>query len=239
MTQQTGEQGRGVGRTNRRAAAWLAWSLVALSVALLVGGVALARTMGTTPPGLPYGSVGDTDTVVLSLAIVLTFSVVGAIVASRHPRNTIGWLFCAIGLAVGFNGLAGGYAEYWLVSDRGSRSLGETAAWFGSWAWTAQLIALTFLLLLFPDGRLPSPRWRPVAWCAGLGLGGFVVGYAFDAGPLEDFPQVVNPYGIDSPVVSVVGVSGGLVVVGSMVASAVSVIVVSLSTRRIERQNIK
>jgi hypothetical protein len=212
---------------------------VVLSVALLGGGVALARTMGSTPPGLPYGSVGDADTVVLSLAIVLTFSVVGAIVASRHPRNTIGWLFCAIGLAVGFNGLAGGYAEYWLVSDRGSRSLGETAAWFGSWVWTAQFVALTFLLLLFPDGRLPSPRWRPVAWCAGLGLGGFVVGYAFDAGPLEDFPQVVNPYGIDSPVVSVVGVAGGLVVVGSMVASAVSVIVRARHAGRVERQQIK
>src|SRR5215212_195297 len=239
MTQQTGEQGRGVGRTNRRAAAWLAWSLVALSVALLVGGVALARTMGTTPPGLPYGSVGDTDTVVLSLAIVLTFSVVGAIVASRHPRNTIGWLFCAIGLAVGFNGLAGGYAEYWLVSGRGSRSLGETEAWFGSWVWTAQIVAMTFLLLLFPDGGLPSPRWRPVAWLAGLGLGGFVVGYALGAGPLEDFPQIVNPYGIDSPVVRVVGVAGGLVVVGSMVASAVSVIVRARHTGRVERQQIK
>ena len=204
-----------------------------------MGGVALARTMGTTPPGLPYGSVGDTDTVVLSLAIVLTFSVVGAIVASRHPRNTIGWLFCAIGLAVGFNGLAGGYAEYWLVSGRGSRSLGETAAWFGSWAWTAQTIAMTFLLLLFPDGRLPSPRWRPVAWLAGLGQGGFVVGYALNAGPLEDFPQVVNPYGVDSPVVRVVGVAGILVVAGSMVASAVSLIVRARRAGRVERQQIK
>jgi len=212
---------------------------VVLSVALLVGGVALARTMGSTPPGLPYGSVGDADTVVLSLAIVLTFSVVGAIVASRHPRNTIGWLFCAIGLAVGFNGLAGGYAEYWLVSARDSRSLGETAAWFGSWAWTAQTIAMTFLLLLFPDGRLPSPRWRPVAWLAGLGQGGFVVGYALNAGPLEDFPQVVNPYGVDSPVVRVVGVAGILVVAGSMVASAVSLIVRARRAGRVERQQIK
>jgi hypothetical protein len=233
------QQGRGVGGTSTRSAAWLAWSLVGLSVALLVGGVALARTMGSTPPGLPYGSVGDADTVVLSLAIVLTFSVVGALVASRHPRNTIGWLFCAIGLAVGFNGLAGGYAEYWLVSGRGSRSLGETAAWFGTWAWTAQLVALTFLLLLFPDGRLPSPRWRPMTWLAGLGIGGFVVGYAFDAGPLEDFPQIVNPYGIDSPVVSVVGVAGGLVVVGSMVASALSVIVRARHAGWVERQQIK
>jgi hypothetical protein len=92
---------------------------------------------------------------------------------------------------------------------------------------------------LFPDGRLPSPRWRPVAWLAGLGLGGFVVGYALGAGPLEDFPQVVNPYGIDSPVVRVVGVAGGLVVVGSMVASAVSVIVRARHAGRVERQQIK
>jgi hypothetical protein len=78
-----------------------------------------------------------------------------------------------------------------------------------------------------------------VAWCAGLGIGGFVVGYAFDAGPLEDFPQIVNPYGIDSPVVSVVGVAGSLVVVGSMVASAVSVIVRARHAGRVERQQIK
>jgi hypothetical protein len=73
----------------------------------------------------------------------------------------------------------------------------------------------------------------------GAGLGGFVVGYAFDAGPLEDFPQVVNPYGIDSPVVGVVGIAGGLVVVGSMVASAVSLIVRARHAGRVERQQIK
>src|SRR5215210_9583959 len=116
-----------------RAASWLAWSLCALSVALLVGGVALARMVRSTALELPYGSVGAASSFVLTLAIVLTFSVVGALVAYRHPRNTTGWIFCAIGPAVGFNGLAGGYAEYWLVSGRGSRSLGETAAWFGSW----------------------------------------------------------------------------------------------------------
>ena len=74
---------------------------------------------------------------------------------------------------------------------------------------------------------------------AGLGIGGFVVGYALNAGPLEDFPQIVNPYGIDSPVVSVVGVAGGFVVVGSMVASAVSVIVRARQAGRVERQQIK
>jgi hypothetical protein len=94
-------------------------------------------------------------------------------------------------------------------------------------------------LLLFPNGRLPSPRWRPVAWLAGLGISGFVVGYALQGGPLGDFPQVVNPYGVDSPIVGVVSAASNLVVGFSMVAAAVSVIVRALRAGRVERQQIK
>jgi hypothetical protein len=224
---------------NSRAAAWVAWSLLALAVALLAGGIALASTTKSPELELPYGSVGDADSVVLELANVLTFSVVGAIVASRHPRNPIGWIFCTVGLVTGLDALALGYAEFWLASGWGSRSFGETAAWFGTWAWLVETVALTFLLLLFPDGRLPSPRWRPVAWCAGLGITGFVVGYALDAGPLADFPQIVNPYGVDSPLVRVVEIAAALVIVVSMVASAVSVIVRARHAGRVERQQIK
>src|SRR5215211_6865561 len=220
-----------------RAASWLAWSLVALSMALIVGGIALARTMGSTNPELPYGGAIDT---VFTLATWLPFSIVGAIVASRHPHNTIGWIFCTIGLVVGLSTLVSGYAEVWLASGFGSRTLGETAAWFSSWVWTALVVVpTTFLLLLFPDGRLPSPRWRPVAWCAGLGISSFVVGYALDPGPLGDFPQVVNPYGVDSPVVVEVTVAATLVVGICMVASAISVIVRARHAGRVERQQIK
>jgi len=222
---------------SRHTAARLAWSLVALSVALLVGGVALARTTGSIDPELPYG--GADVTVVLNMATVLAFSVVGAFVASCYPRNSLGWIFCTMGLVVGLGTLASGYAQFWLASGWGSRSLGETAAWFSSWWWTALVgVPTTFLLLLSPDGRLPSPRWRPVAWCAGLGIIGFVVGYALGAGPLGNFPQIVNPYGIDSPVVGIVTVAAGLVVGGSMVASALSVIVRARHAGRVERQQI-
>src|SRR5215211_4032527 len=220
-----------------RAASRLAWSLVVLSVALHVGGIALARTTGSTDPGLPYGGAVDA---VFTLATWLPFSVVGAFVASRHPRNTIGWIFCGIGLVMGINSLAGGYAEYRLAGGYGPWSLAETAAWFASWAWTLLVVVpTTFLLLLFPDGRLPSPRWRPVAWWAGLGITGFVMGYALDAGPLEDFPQLVNPYGVDSPVVGIVTLAANFVVGGSMVAAAISVIVRARHAGRIERQQIK
>ena len=207
---------------------------------LLVGGVALARTTGSTALELPSGSTGSADSVAFLLAMVLTFSVVGAVVASRHPRNAIGWIFCTMGLAAGLSTLAGGYAEYWLTSGSGSQSLGETAAWFASWWWTLLVfVPTTFLLLLFPDGRLPSPRWRPVAWCAGLGITAFVVGYALDAGPLGDFPMVANPYGVDSPLVEIVGVASALVVGVCMVASAISLIVRARRAGRVERQQIK
>jgi hypothetical protein len=100
-------------------------------------------------------------------------------------------------------------------------------------------IPTSFLLLLFPDGLLPSPRWRPVAWCAALGIAGFVAGYALEAGPLGDFPRIVNPYGVDSPIVMMVGVAGAILAAVSMVASAVSLIVRMRRAGRVERQQIK
>ncbi len=225
---------------SRRAAARLAWSLVALSVALLLGGIALSRTTRATVPGLAYGDEAELGNVFLTLATVIAFSVVGAIIASRHPRNAIGWIFCGMGLVVGLNVLAHGYVESWLASGSGIRSLAETAAWFGSWAWIFLVyVPTSFMLLLFPDGRLPSPRWRPVAWCAGLGITGFVAGYALEAGPLGDFPKLMNPYGVDSPVVGIATFAANVVVGGSMVAAAISVIVRARRAGRVERQQIK
>src|SRR5215207_9581460 len=220
-----------------RAATWLAWSLMVLSVVLLVGGLALDLMTRSTAQERPY--YGPVDAV-FYLATVLTFSVVGAIIASRQPRNAIGWLFCSVGLVMGINSLAGGYAEYRLSGGYGPWSLVETAAWFASWSWTLLVyLPTSFLLLLFPDGRLPSPRWRPVAWCAAIGLIGFVAGYALEAGPLDDFPRITNPYGVDSPILEPVRVAGAILASASMVASAVSLIVRMRRAGRVQRQQIK
>jgi hypothetical protein len=225
---------------SNRAASWLAWSLVALSVALLLGGLVLSRAASSTVPELPFGGETEDGSVVANLITLLPFSVVGAIIASRHPRNTIGWLFCSVGVTIGLNSFAGDYAEFWLASGFGTSSLGETAAWFSSWLWSLLVyIPTSFLLLLFPDGRLPSPRWRPVAWCAALGAAGGVGGYALEAGPLVDFPQIANPYGVDSPIVGIVGLAGSIVAAGCMVASAVSLIVRLRRAGSVERQQIK
>jgi len=217
-----------------RAAPWLAWSLATLSVVLLVGGIALAQMTLSTVAERPYN--GSVTLPVLALA----FSVVGAIIASRQPRNAIGWIFCSIGLVVSLSSLTGNYAEYWLARGSAPGNLAETAAWFSSWSWSLLVyVPTSFLLLLFPDGRLPSPRWRPVAWCAALGLIGFLAGYVLTPGPLEDFPQIVNPYGVDSPILEAVAVAGAILASASMVASAVSLIVRMRRAGRTERQQIK
>jgi hypothetical protein len=225
---------------NRRAAAWLAWSLVTLSVALLVGGLVLSRAASSAVPDLSFSGETEDASVVANLITLLPFSVVGAIIASRHPRNAIGWLFCSVGVTIGLNSFAGDYAEFWLASGSGMSSLGETAAWLSSWLWFLLVfVPMSLLLLLFPDGRLPSPRWRPVTWGVALGSAGGVVGNALKAGSLVDFPQIANPYGVDSPVVGMVGVAGSIVAACSMVASAVSLIVRMRRAGSEQRQQIK
>jgi hypothetical protein len=217
-----------------RAAAWLAWSLVVVSVMLLVGGLSFALMTRT-----PVPERSNYSSVTLAL-LALAFSVVGAIIASRQPRNAIGWLFCSVGVTIGLSSFAGDYAEFWLASGFGMGALGETAAWFSSWSWTLLVFVPTsFLLLLFPDGRLPSPRWRPVAWCAALGLIGFLSGYTLEPGPLEDFPRMMNPYGVDSLILDAVAIAGAILASASMVASAISLIVRMRRAGRAERQQIK
>ena len=240
MTVQAREQkGRGGARANTRASAWLAWSLVALSATLLVGGLVLSRAASSTVADVQFGGETKSANVLADLVTLLIFSVVGAVVVSRQPRNTIGWLFCGVGVAVGLNSFAGDYAEFWLMSGFGMRSLGETAAWFSSWLWILLVSSPIFVLLLFPDGRPPSPRWRPVAWCATLGITGFSLSLALGAGPLEDFPQILNPYSVDSPIVGIVGGAAGVVAIGSMVASAVSLIVRLRRAEGEQRQQVK
>src|SRR5829696_6209181 len=223
-----------------RAAAWLSWALVALSVALIVGGFSLSQAVSTADSGLQVGGETDDSSVVTDLVTLLVFSAVGAIIASRQPRNAIGWIFCGVGVTLGLNSFAGDYADFWLASGFGNAGLGESAAWLSSWAWSLLLyVPTSSVLLLFPDGRLPSPRWRPVAWGVALGAAGGVAGLALKAGPLTDFPQISNPYGVAGPVVGIVGVVGTIVAAGSMVASAVSLIVRLRRTRGEQRQQLK
>jgi hypothetical protein len=101
------------------------------------------------------------------------------------------------------------------------------------------LLPATFLLALFPDGHLLSPRWRLVAWSAGVGMaGGFLVGLVLP-GPLEDYPELTNPWGIDRPFVDPLeGLTLLLCGIG-VVGSAVSLVLRFRRSHGEQRQQIK
>jgi hypothetical protein len=224
----------------RRAVTWLAWSLVGLPAVLLLCGISLSVAANSGSTRLPYYIETFFTSGAINLITLLPFSVIGALIVSRQPRNAIGWIYCGVGLLVGLVALAHGYADYWLASGSGIRSLAETAAWFGSWAWIPLvLVPTSLLLLLFPDGRLLSPRWRPVAWCAGIGIVGYALNSALETGGLGDYPKIPNPYGVDSPLVGMVGLAGAILAGCSTVASAVSLIVRLRRAGSEQRQQIK
>jgi hypothetical protein len=214
-----------------RAAARLARSLAALAALLFAAGVALS-----------LASVGlkTKATWALVPAIVAGFSIVGVLIASRRPRNPIGWLFCGIGVAGSLMSLSRGYAEFWLDGQAASTTLGETAIWYSDVSWAPVMLpAATFLLLLFPDGRLLSRRWRPIAWCAGVGITLVFAADSLDPGPLPDFPQVANPYGVESPVLDVLMPIGLLLLLVAIVGSPLSLVLRFRRTGYEQRQQIK
>jgi hypothetical protein len=159
---------------SRRAASYLAWSLCALCVALAVASLILALLNGRTLGEIFLAWDGPSIAVLPTLTV--SFSVVGALVASHRPKNPIGWIFLAVGFFQGLLFAGDEYANYALLTNPGSLPWGAEASWLGQWVWAPGLgLILVFLPLLFPDGHPPSYRWRPVGWLGGLSIGLAVV----------------------------------------------------------------
>jgi hypothetical protein len=186
--------------------AWALWGFVVASLVVSVP-LAVADRVGTAEQGGAW-------IYVLFMTFVLTFSTAGVLIVGRQPRNPIGWLLlaCALGYAVA--GLTNAYASYGLVTRPGELPGITLAAWTSSWLFlTGAGPASTFLLLLFPTGRVPSRRWRAVGWLAGVGMVLIVAGIALAPGPIAgDRRAPTNPIGISGgeQVVSVVGTLGGV-----------------------------
>jgi hypothetical protein len=135
--------------------AWALWGFVVASLALSVP-LAVADPVGTAEQGGAW-------IYVIFMTFVLTFSTAGVLIVGRQSRNPIGWLLlaCALGYAVA--GLTNAYASYGLFTRPGELPGITLAAWASSWLFLAGAgPASTFLLLLFPTGRVPSRRWRAV-----------------------------------------------------------------------------
>ena len=200
MTAGTKEENREIARASTRASVWLAWSLAALSVAMFIAGVVLTlltlSDAQVTRTSSDWGTGGVLGGLVIFLPF-LAFPVVGAIIASRRPRNPIGWICLAAGLFWMFivlgDSVPAGTEPYPVTTD----------ALF-QWIWIPPVGLLgIYLILLFPDGKLPSRRWRPLAWLSGAVMVLASVAITISPGHLPGYPGVRNPFGLEGhPVVT-------------------------------------
>ena len=173
------------------------------------------------------------------------FAVVGALLIAKRPTNPIGWIMAAVALMVRLFPAGDTYAAYVMTTSGHPNALAVFGAWTQSWYWFLLLVlALIYLPLLFPEGRLPSRRWLPVAVLIGIGTSlAVVLGALTDtlSGQTVDY-RIENPIGIeglapveDLPVFGLLGVILGIGCVGALA----SVVVRFRRSRGVERQQIK
>jgi hypothetical protein len=130
-------------------------------------------------------------------ALFLAFPLVGALIASKRPKNAVGWLCLAVGLLWMLAGLLD-YYGYYGAATPGSVPFPVLMAGISDWIWVPAVGLLgTYVLLLFPDGRLPSSRWRPLAWLSGAVIFLLSVGGMLAPGRLDNLAGVRNPFGIE------------------------------------------
>ena len=215
---------------------WVAWSMLAIFVISLVLGFVLAIANGTVQQ--------DATNQAMLFVGFSAFMVVGALVVAHRPGNAIGWIFSAIALLAFTGQLASEYATYAYVTRPGSLPGAILAAWYGSWPWWLVLaLALVFTPLLFPTGRLVSPRWRPVAWLTGAAtaVATLLTSLQPTLGTFGD-QVVMNPIGVTA-VGDLVGSAVGLALLGLLVLSAVlalaSLVIRFRRSRGEERQQLK
>src|SRR3712207_97833 len=203
--------GRGAGRLRARRASWLAWSIWALCMVLFATTLLL---LFLTPP-IASKPTAEALTVLLRV-MALSFPTVGAFVASRRPKNSIGWIFCGTGLLTSVRSFAEAYADYALVARAGSLPGGEYMAWIATWLGPPVVaLAVPLVLLVFPDGKLLDRLWWIVVWVAAGGAALLALEEALWPGPLETYPSIDNPFGlapegVSFTVLASVGESGPL-----------------------------
>ena len=152
-----------------RTATRVAWCVGIASIALIIG--ALVLMFIDRRATLPAGSSGQWNfSNVLNNVVNMAVPALGIVLASRRPENRIGWLFLAAGFTLGLTAFGMSYGLHALVADPGSLPAGRALAWESDWLGLVPLAALAFLFLLFPNGHLRTPRWRPAAWFVGAGF---------------------------------------------------------------------
>jgi len=217
-----------------RASTWLALALSATSVLLVLPALILLYLNDPVEfvANVPYS------------VVVLAFATVGALLASRRPDNPIGWIYCVVSLTTSVYMLAVEYARYAAVTQPGSLPLPTFVVWLA----TESIVAVgwglmaTFAVLLFPTGRMPSRRWRPVAWFATITIAVAAVATALLPGPVdEQLLPIRNPAGVEAAawLLEPVHTLGWLALTMAAVASVISLVLRFRNARGDERQQLK
>jgi hypothetical protein len=171
------------------------------------------------------------------------YPTVGAVIVARQPHNRVGWLCCAVGFLLGPAFFGQAYAWYALIHQPGSVPGGWAMAWLGQWPWYVALGVVCLLLLLFPNGRLVSPRWRPVAWVLAADIAAVWVWAALAPRPLEGrgLETLTNPLGIQQAEAAFGLLATIAFPIGAMLAvlSVASIVVRFRRARGMERQQLK
>jgi hypothetical protein len=171
----------------------------------------------------------------------LPFPIVGALIASRRPRNPIGWICLAAGITWMLGMVSGSYVLYGLRMARpGSVPYPAAVGSLSEFLPPTALLLGTFLILLFPDGRLPSSRWRLVAWLCGAVITTNIVAGIFVPGPLPEVREVRNPFGLEGqPWLADANEAIGLLFPLCLLASALSLLLRYLRAGEEVREQIK
>src|SRR5215203_3855811 len=221
----------------RRTSAWIAWSVWALCVALFASAELLDFFNSSVPT-----RGGPISNLFIAIAL-LAYPTVGAIVASRRPKNLVGWILCGIGLLFGVEAFAEAYAYYTLAAGPGSLPGRMYMAWFSDkFVWLPGLfLGSALIVLLFPNGRLLSRSWRAVVWLAVGGSAMTALLFATSPGRISPY-RISNPFGIEGnlrTILQLLGSLGAATLLVCCVLAVISVFVRLQSARGEERQQIK
>lgn len=207
------------------------WHLKPLPAALLV--VTVAFELAAV--GLSWDLESRYDTLLYAFYSVVQVAA-GALVASRHPRNPIGWLFCGFGA---LNALSADLAQGWgLRAAQEGWPGGPAAEWVSEANWLPGGVGLILTFLLFPDGHFLSPRWRHVLW---IGLVGFVLalpGWSLSPDRATEFAAGRNPLATTAIPTEVLLAVGLTLFLGALVASAASLVIRFRRSRGVERRQL-